>query len=90
MSRYSTGRRQLVNGLLKERPVPAPPPPTDPPPTHTFPPAALFNRIAGSAVAIVYDYPGVTRDRSAAELDVSSGARPSSCWSAPGPLYCCF
>ena len=29
------------------------------------PPAALFNRIVGAAVAIVYDYPGVTRDRSA-------------------------
>jgi hypothetical protein len=25
--------------------------------------SALFNRIAGSSVAVVYDYPGVTRDR---------------------------
>jgi GTP-binding protein len=25
--------------------------------------SAMFNRIAGSAVAVVYDYPGVTRDR---------------------------
>lgn len=25
--------------------------------------SALFNRIAGSAVAVVYDQPGVTRDR---------------------------
>lgn len=25
--------------------------------------SAMFNRIAGAAVAVVYDYPGVTRDR---------------------------
>ena len=25
--------------------------------------SALFNRITGSNLAIVYDYPGVTRDR---------------------------
>jgi GTPase len=25
--------------------------------------SALFNRIAGSNLAIIYDYPGVTRDR---------------------------
>jgi len=25
--------------------------------------SALFNRITGSATAIVYDFPGVTRDR---------------------------
>jgi GTP-binding protein len=25
--------------------------------------SAMFNRIAGSSVAVVYDYPGVTRDR---------------------------
>jgi GTP-binding protein len=25
--------------------------------------SAMFNRIAGSSLAVVYDYPGVTRDR---------------------------
>jgi GTP-binding protein len=25
--------------------------------------SAMFNRIAGSSIAVVYDYPGVTRDR---------------------------
>lgn len=25
--------------------------------------SALFNRLAGSSLAVVYDYPGVTRDR---------------------------
>lgn len=35
-------------------------------------PAALFNRIVGQQVAIVYDYPGVTRDRQAPQ-------RPLNC-----------
>ena len=44
-------------------------------PSAPGPAAALFNRIVGQQVAIVFDYPGVTRDRWAVGLRRAYWAR---------------
>ena len=46
--------------------------------------SALFNRIAKKRVAIVFDQPGVTRERVTSEVDVCVSRRGSSMYSVKG------